>query len=71
VSENEITFKFEDASLFKLYFTRIDGESRETDTKICSMKDSRKVIEEMKADNWKHSGTTPVMMEYDVLVGDE
>jgi hypothetical protein len=35
------------------------------------MKDSRKVIEEMKADNWKHSGTTPVMMEYDVLVGDE
>jgi hypothetical protein len=35
------------------------------------MKDTYKVIEEMKADSWKHSGTTPVMMEYDVLVGDE
>jgi len=71
VSENEIKFKFEDDSLFKLYFTRDNGEERELDSKMCAMKDTRKVIEEMKADNWRHSGTIPVMMEYDVLVGDE
>jgi len=71
VSENEIKFKFEDDSLFKLYFTRGDGDQRESDSKICTMKDTRKIIQEMKDDNWRHSGTAPVMMEYDVLVGDE
>jgi hypothetical protein len=71
MTNNGFEYVKQDTSMYRLFFSKDTGVTRELDTVDCMMHDAEETIQNKRVDGWKHIGTSPVMIEYSIELTEE